>query len=71
MSKKSQRESLHKSPKRLTGWDGAVYDAEQKIRAVEGKLIGLRAALEVCKERRDRGEPWPGEEVTETEPEHQ
>lgn len=61
MSKKGQDKSLHNACKELSGWDKAVYDAEQKIKAVEGRLSGLRAALAVCKERRDKGEPFPGE----------
>lgn len=61
MSKGSQAQSLHNECKELTGWDRAVYDTEQKIKAVKGKLAGLEAALVVCKERRDSGEPFPGE----------
>jgi len=61
LSKKRQAKSLHDSCKELSGWDRAVYDVEQKIKAVEGKLAGLKAALAVCKERQSRGEPFPGE----------
>jgi hypothetical protein len=61
MSKRSQAKSLHDTCKELNSWDKAIYDAEQKVKTVEGKLAGLKAALAVCKERRERGEPFPGE----------
>lgn len=67
MSKGSQAKSLHTPCKELSGWDRAVYDAEQKIRETEGKLAGLKAALAVCKERRDKGEPFPGERANQSE----
>ncbi len=51
MSKESQAQSLHPLCKEPVGWDKAVYAMEEKIKSVEGKLAGLRAALAVCKER--------------------
>jgi hypothetical protein len=44
---------LDESPKKLTGWEMAIKDAERRIRA-------LKAALVLFKQRRDAGEPWPG-----------
>lgn len=39
---------------KLTGWEMAIKDAERRIRA-------LKAALVLFKQKRDAGEPWPGD----------
>jgi hypothetical protein len=67
VSKQRQELSLHEECKELSGWDMAIYDTELKIKATEGKLSGLKAALEVCKDRREKGEPFPGESTKQTE----
>ena len=46
-----------------TGWDLAVRDAERKVEAARLRLAEMVSAPVVCKERRDSGEPFPGESV--------
>jgi hypothetical protein len=53
---------LRKSPESLSGWDRAIYDTEQKISLTKHRLTELKAALGLFRERRNSGEPWPGEE---------
>jgi hypothetical protein len=45
----------------LTGWDRAIYDAEQKIQATKSYLSRLKAARSLFKEKKESGEPFPGE----------
>ena len=60
---KSRKKNLRQeSCKNLTGWDKAIRDAERRIER-------LKAAVAVFKERRDAGEPFPGEDVQQVEPE--
>lgn len=46
-----------------TGWDKAVTDAEEMVRDARSWLADAEATLAVCKENRDRGEPFPGEKT--------
>lgn len=59
MRKIVKKNKLQEECKELTGWDGAIYDAEQKISKTKGRLAELKAALALFKERRDAGEPFP------------
>ena len=46
--------STKKETARLTGWDTAIEDAKKRIQK-------LQTVIEVCKEKKAAGEPWPGE----------
>ena len=61
MSRRSQ-DNLSSSK---NGWEGAVADAEEMVKDARSWLADAEATLAVCKEHRDRGEPWPGEKTTE------
>jgi len=45
--------------KKISKWDEAITDAKKMINK-------LRFTIKVYSERRDRGEPWPGEKRTAT-----
>jgi hypothetical protein len=50
----TQKQGEISSKKRdFTFWDQAISEAEDKIKK-------LRFTLRVYKQRRDRGDPWPG-----------
>ena len=57
MSKRKARTILHTN-KPLIGWEMAVSDAQEMVKQAEKRLLDLKAALAVCVERRDSGEPW-------------
>lgn len=59
MSRRSQ-DNLSTSK---NGWEAAVADAEEMVKDARSWLADAEAALAVCKENRDRGEPWPGEKA--------
>jgi hypothetical protein len=66
MSKAKSSDSLHTASARRkgkapSGWAMAAKDAEELMQQAERRLVELKAALAVCIERRDSGEPWPGE----------
>ena len=46
------------------GWVDAVKDAERRIQEYESKIEDLKAAIRVCKQRVQAGEPWPGKVST-------
>jgi hypothetical protein len=45
--------SSTKLSKRQSGWAAAIRDAEKNIEK-------LRTVISICKEKMERGEPWPG-----------
>lgn len=61
MYKSVKKNKLHEEYEGLSGWDAAIYDAEQRIGKVKSRLAELKAALSLFKERRDAGEPFPSE----------
>jgi hypothetical protein len=61
MSKNSQEKSANKNKKPLTGWDKAVYDAEQMIEKAKQKIAGLKLSIKTFKSLKEQGEPYPGE----------
>jgi hypothetical protein len=44
----------------LTGWDGLIQDADQKIDAAKRRVFLLRKAAKDLRRIRDSGQPWPG-----------
>lgn len=67
MCKENTTTILHKMSESVSGWDGAIYDAEQRIGQVKRRLAELKAVLALYKERRESGEPWPGEKDEQSE----
>jgi hypothetical protein len=64
MSKKmSSRHLLKNSPKPVSGWDEAVFDAETMLKEAQDKVRRLAETVRVFKRRRDNGEPFFGEEA--------
>jgi len=55
MTIRSQGKNAHQGKKK-TMWDQAISEAEHRIKQ-------LRFTIRVYKQNRDRGEPWPGEQV--------
>lgn len=61
MSKNKQGKFLNERSKKPHGWEAAIHDTETRIVATKNRLTELKAALAVFKQRRDDGEPFPGE----------
>lgn len=61
MCKEKARTILQEEGNELTGWDRAIYDAEQKIQATKSYLSRLKVAHTLFKEKKESGEPFPGE----------
>jgi len=59
MSSKTSTKSSNKLPK----WDAVIRETEVEILKSKERLAGLRSALRVFKERKESGEPFPGEEA--------
>jgi hypothetical protein len=49
---------------RLSRWDQAIEDAKDTIQKCERKIQTMKGAIEVFKEQRAAGEPWPGDSPT-------
>jgi hypothetical protein len=45
--------------KNKSTWDQAISEAQDKIK-------GLKFTVRVYRQKRDRGDPWPGEQLAET-----
>lgn len=59
-----KQESTQKkdSPRtRGSGWVMAIQDAEREIDVLTQRIVGLKAAIRVCQERIEHGEPFPGQ----------
>lgn len=67
MCKAESRTILQELSSEVSGWDKAIYDAEQKIAATKSRLSRLKAALALFKEQKLSGEPFPGENATRKE----
>jgi hypothetical protein len=67
MCKDNARTILQESSKSLSGWDRAIYDAEQKIQATKSRLTLLKASLSLFKEKKESGETFPGESSEQNE----
>lgn len=50
------KENLSNGDNNLNGWDRAIADAEKGIKR-------LQSAISVCRERKEAGEPWPGDDA--------
>lgn len=46
-------------------WDEAIADAERMIREAKARVRKLRGSILVFRDRRDSGEPFPGEKTIE------
>jgi hypothetical protein len=53
----SRKESISSS----SGWDAVIRDTEEAIINTKARLGRLREALRIFKDRRESGEPFPGE----------
>ncbi len=53
MPNTSQEKNALRS-KKISGWDDAIEDMQQRIRDLE-------FSLKVFKDRKRKGEPWPGD----------
>jgi hypothetical protein len=54
---------MHKGKTRsqeLSGWEGAISDAERKLKHTLTRTERLRAAIETFKAHKREGKPWPG-----------
>lgn len=49
-----QAQNEGKAKKVLTGWDRAIADAQERIKS-------LKLSIDVFKEHKKAGEPWPGD----------
>lgn len=50
-----QAQNAYKPKKVSTGWDRAIKDAKKRIK-------NLQLSIEVFKDRKRAGEPWPGDQ---------
>lgn len=69
MSRNLSRKIPGEVSREEVGWDTAIRDTEEEIRRTKERLCGLRAALRVFKERKESGEPFPGEGESQSESE--
>jgi hypothetical protein len=60
MSSKVPTKRGTKTATKKGGWDMAILDTEQEILKAKERLAGLRSALRVFKDCKQRGDPWPG-----------
>ena len=61
MSRKVSRTISSKMSASSGGWDAAIRDTEEEIRKTKERLAGLRAVLKIFQDRRDDGDPFPGQ----------
>ncbi len=48
-------------------WDEAIADAERMIKEAKARVRKLRGSILVFRDRRDNGDPFPGEKTTESQ----
>jgi len=63
MAKRISQRKDRNSGKRLSGWSGALADAEEKVRKTRQELDEWKSVARVCRERVEQGAPWPGDRV--------
>jgi hypothetical protein len=63
MSRKSQDNSSTLK----TGWDMAIEDAQKMVKKAQSELAEAQAVLAICVDRRDKGEPFPGDVLSQTD----
>jgi hypothetical protein len=67
MSKTNASTIFDNESKAHNCWDAAIYDTEVAIQKAELRLRKLKSALSVFKERREIGEPFPGQQTEQNE----
>jgi hypothetical protein len=50
----------HNESSKILAWDQAIADSQEMLRKVEAKANRLRTNIEVMKEAKTAGCPWPG-----------
>lgn len=50
----------HLKSKEMSGWDQVIEGSEEMLGKIEAKAKRLRTNIEVAKEAKRSGEPWPG-----------
>jgi hypothetical protein len=48
----------------LQGWEGALADAERKLREAEQDALEWKAAVLVCRKKVATRAPWPGKAIS-------
>jgi hypothetical protein len=61
------RRSQDNSSTSKTGWEMAVEDAKKMVKNAQSELAEAQAVLAICVDRRDKGEPFPGDVSSETD----
>ena len=71
MSKKYAREIVRQTSNPTNHWDTAIYDAERMIKESKEQIKRLKRAIESFRQLRDSGQPFPGDDVTQTKSDSQ
>ena len=64
MDKLNVKRKDKQNDKHLSGWAGALADAENKVKVTRRELAEWSAVARVCRERIAGNAPWPGESAT-------
>jgi hypothetical protein len=43
-----------------TGWAGVIRNAEQEIRKARARIFSLQRSIQICQEKLEQNEQWPG-----------
>jgi hypothetical protein len=61
MDKLTIKRKDKKNDKNISGWPGALADAEERVKRTRRELEEWKAVARVCRERIAQQAPWPGE----------
>jgi hypothetical protein len=56
----------HTESREMSGWDQIISESEAMLGRVEAKAKRLRANIQVAKEAKASGEPWPTQSENQT-----
>jgi hypothetical protein len=61
MSKEIGRGKVAQMSKSISSWDALITDAEQMIGEAKDRIARLNQSIEIFRQLRDKGEPFPGQ----------
>lgn len=67
MDKLNVKKKVKLDDKNISGWSGALVDAEKKVEKTRRELEEWKAVARVCRERVAQRSPWPGGSIVDSE----